>query len=262
MVASATGEILFFVFGRAGVDGQDRRLPAANLLYLVEILWYKRRTRRSACNTWRVLDIEPLQEAQMPDKPICSIEGCGKPRRMRGWCSMHYYRWRAHGDPLKVQVTYASADQQIDFIEKYIVLYEGEECLAWPFSHDPKGRATLYRGNGKRESACQVICTLAHGNRPSSRHVSAHRCGRGHEGCVNPKHLRWATQKENAADRDRHLTTVRGEEMWCAKLTVSDVRQIRSLGSTVSQRQLSKRYNVSIPTIRCVLTGKTWKHVL
>lgn len=29
---------------------------------------------------------------------ICSIEGCGKPHEARGWCSMHYMRWKTHGD--------------------------------------------------------------------------------------------------------------------------------------------------------------------
>lgn len=42
----------------------------------------------------------------MPYKPgrICSIDGCGKPLRARGWCSMHWYRWRYNGDPNVVQV--------------------------------------------------------------------------------------------------------------------------------------------------------------
>ena len=31
---------------------------------------------------------------------MCSIDGCGKPPAMRGWCSMHYNRWYRHGDPL------------------------------------------------------------------------------------------------------------------------------------------------------------------
>ena len=29
----------------------------------------------------------------------CSIEGCEKPSRARGWCDMHYRRWKTHGDP-------------------------------------------------------------------------------------------------------------------------------------------------------------------
>jgi hypothetical protein len=37
----------------------------------------------------------------------CSIEGCGKPVVGRGWCSMHYARWRTYGDPLYQTRRYA-----------------------------------------------------------------------------------------------------------------------------------------------------------
>lgn len=33
---------------------------------------------------------------------ICSIDGCGKPARTRGWCNTHHMRWYRHGDPLRV----------------------------------------------------------------------------------------------------------------------------------------------------------------
>lgn len=33
----------------------------------------------------------------------CSIEGCDKPCKGRGWCGMHWQRWRRHGDPLWVE---------------------------------------------------------------------------------------------------------------------------------------------------------------
>lgn len=32
----------------------------------------------------------------------CVIDQCVKPRLSRGWCSMHYFRWLRHGDPLTV----------------------------------------------------------------------------------------------------------------------------------------------------------------
>lgn len=30
----------------------------------------------------------------------CSIEGCDRPHWGNGWCNLHYTRWRNHGDPL------------------------------------------------------------------------------------------------------------------------------------------------------------------
>ena len=33
---------------------------------------------------------------------VCSIPGCGKPARARGWCNTHWRRWRRHGDPTVV----------------------------------------------------------------------------------------------------------------------------------------------------------------
>lgn len=32
-------------------------------------------------------------------RPQCEAEGCKKPLKSRGWCSMHYERWRRHGSP-------------------------------------------------------------------------------------------------------------------------------------------------------------------
>lgn len=36
----------------------------------------------------------------------CAVDGCGRPRRTRGFCGMHYQRWRTHGgtdgNPAKV----------------------------------------------------------------------------------------------------------------------------------------------------------------
>lgn len=36
-------------------------------------------------------------------KKQCSIEGCCKPAKGRGWCAMHWGRWRTHGDPCYVK---------------------------------------------------------------------------------------------------------------------------------------------------------------
>ena len=35
---------------------------------------------------------------------VCTIEGCERPFRARGWCATHYARWSKHGDP-SVKIT-------------------------------------------------------------------------------------------------------------------------------------------------------------
>ena len=33
----------------------------------------------------------------------CSVDGCDRRYRARGFCNLHYLRWRRHGDPLTVR---------------------------------------------------------------------------------------------------------------------------------------------------------------
>lgn len=30
----------------------------------------------------------------------CAVDGCGRPVVGWGWCTVHYRRWKRHGDPL------------------------------------------------------------------------------------------------------------------------------------------------------------------
>jgi hypothetical protein len=90
---------------------------------------------------------------------------------------------------------------------------------------------------------------------------AAHSCGNGHLGCVNPHHLRWVTPKENAADRDDHGTTPKGENQGNSKLSESDIRSIRS-SVGVSQTELAQRFGVHQGTISNILLKKTWTHVV
>ena len=87
--------------------------------------------------------------------------------------------------------------------------------------------------------------------------------------CKNPDHLFLGTQDDNVQDmimkgRDRK---VHGEEQWCAKLTETQVIEIRRLWATGRYSQsgkngLARMFGVSATTIRRVVTEIRWRHLL
>jgi hypothetical protein len=139
--------------------------------------------------------------------------------------------------------------------------HTGDECLLWPFGGLDEGYGAL-RFEGRFERAHRAMCRLAHGEPPKGRPYALHSCGNGDAGCVNPNHLRWGTQKENLADRDRHGRTLRGVLAPSSKLTEADVIMIRDrIGRGDTKMAVAADYGVSAPTIRAIVTGKTWTHV-
>lgn len=140
----------------------------------------------------------------------CSIEGCDKPAMSRGWCSAHWHRaYRNNGDPLAGRKPGAKAGEPQEYLRDVVLPYNGEDCLTWPF-----GRSSGYGKihlTGGQYLVSRVVCETVNGPPPTARHEAAHSCGKGHEGCVNPRHLSWKTPAENWADKYAHGTDNRGE---------------------------------------------------
>lgn len=138
-------------------------------------------------------------------KDPCKIDGCKGYAFGHGYCGKHYQRLRRSGDPLGGRTM---VGDPLKFIHEVAVPFTGDECLTWPYARTLAGYGAL-KLNGQL-TVSRFVCELAHGAPSSEDLVAAHSCGKGHEGCVNPKHLRWATQKENMADKIIHGTAHNG----------------------------------------------------
>ena len=135
--------------------------------------------------------------------------------------------------------------------------HDGDECLLWPYGKSNKGYG-LAVINGKQKTASRWMCILAHGKPIGDRNEAAHNCG--NPACVNPKHLRWATHKENMADRMLHGTENIGENNGKTRLTADDVRYIRSAPPHLEP--LCKKFGMNKHGISKIRSGARWGHVV
>lgn len=181
---------------------------------------------------------------------LCSVPACGKKHHSNGYCRNHNARWRAHGDPEAGKAAHGEP-------MSWLMTHRGhtdEACLIWPFARDRKGYAKLQQGGAYR-----VMCEVAHGRPPSPEHEAAHSCGLGHEGCVNPRHLRWATRKDNSADRLAHGTDLRGAKSPTTSLKPMQVEEIRSLAGRMRQKDIAMRFGIGQSTVSRIQRGKVWQ---
>lgn len=186
---------------------------------------------------------------------LCAIPSCGRPHVARGYCKSHYNRFMTYGDPL-------AGPTPIGAVQSWLhehKTFDRDECLDWPFAKHPEGYAQARDVElGRGVHAHRIMCTLAHGPCPDDKDEVAHSCGNGNLGCINPKHLRWATRSENCNDRTIHGTQNRGERCGMAKLNRDQVREIRSLQGTENVSVLARRYSVSSTTIYSIFARRLW----
>ena len=186
---------------------------------------------------------------------LCTVEGCSRYVKAHKMCNSHYERFLSHGSPTGGRVPPGTL---MKFIVEAVAT-NVDQCIPWPYTKFPNGYGKV-RLNGRCRVASRVVCEIAHGApQDTKKHVAAHSCGNGHLGCVNPRHIRWATHSENMADRIAHGTANRGDKSGRAKLTGRDVIEIRRrVNSGERIIDLALRFGVTPNTISMANTGKTW----
>lgn len=127
------------------------------------------------------------------------------------------------------------------------------ECWLWMGKRNRDGYGVCGRIGAHR-----VSWALAHGSIPASQCV-LHRCD--NRPCVNPSHLFLGTRIDNTADRDAKGRTATGRRVSTAKLSPSQVSEIRqrygSGGET--HRSLGSVFGVDHTVIGDILRGKSWR---
>lgn len=106
-----------------------------------------------------------------------------------------------------------------------------------------------------RKVAALVLSAFA-GERPA-----------GHDACHNNgvrtddrlENLRWASRKDNLADRQVHGTVNNGERNGAAVLNTGQVRAIRA--DTASQSDIAEKFGIGQATVSKIKRGARWAHV-
>lgn len=189
----------------------------------------------------------------MAKHKICAVEGCGNPHHARGFCGKHNYKFVKYGDPLAGR-TSASPGEPLRWIEQNAG-HDGDGCLPWPFEVARCGYGVV-KHNGKKRVASRVMCEFAHGLPPSQGLDAAHSCH--NPPCCNPKHLRWATRRENNDDKIENGTAMRGEKVVFAKLTERAVLEIRALDGVVAQQDIAEKFGVNATAVSRIINRKRW----
>jgi hypothetical protein len=139
-----------------------------------------------------------------------------------------------------------------------------DDCWLWIAGKTGKGYGTI-KLKGREVLAHRLSYAWAHNIDPLSEYFAdvdvLHRCD--NPPCVNPAHLFSGTHADNMADAALKLRLPHGVEHFRAKLNDDLVRQIRSAGLTAKREivEFASRIGVDESTIRCVLRGRTWRHV-
>jgi len=133
------------------------------------------------------------------------------------------------------------------------------DCVMWDGAVDKDGYGLLST-DGKAHRANRFFLEKKLGRPLGAGMWALHTCDE--PGCVNPEHLWEGTRDDNREDMLEKGREARGESHGLAKLTDSQIAEIRHLyASGVTQDVIGAKFNVTGNNVGFVVRGATWRHV-
>lgn len=129
-------------------------------------------------------------------------------------------------------------------------------CWLWEGARDWDGYGRIKRGRRVVVGVHRLVAELCLPN-PDGWPNVLHSCDQ--PSCVNPHHLRWGTDADNAADRCARGRQPRGAVHGLSKLTeVSAMAIYRAEGTCAA---IAARFGVSPRSVRGIKLRQTWRHI-
>ena len=195
----------------------------------------------------------------------CKIDGCTKVAKGRGWCSMHYRRWRQHGDPLVTLTPHRGQDAEGRYEALVDRITTPDGCHPWTgaltqrWSDQVVGYGRLFV-DGHQVYAHRWGYEHYIGSIPDVMQIR-HTCD--NPPCQNRDHWVLGTAADNMQDRSDRERQARGERHGVARLTAAEVLAIREeyAAGGVTQEALGEKYGITQGHIGEIIRRTSWKHI-
>ncbi len=134
---------------------------------------------------------------------------------------------------------------------------ETDECVIWPRRLSAQGYAYVY-GDGYHHRPAHRVALELREPPPTPRHMAIH--GPCHNrACINYRHLRWGTGRDNEMDKVRDGTSNRGERHGLAKLTRTQAAMVRALAAGgFTHKAIAGVFGVSPSTVGAIARKENW----
>lgn len=124
------------------------------------------------------------------------------------------------------------------------------ECILWQKAKNKAGYGITWHNN-KWAYAHRAVMNAKKGE------VVLHTCD--NPSCVNPEHLIIGTSKQNSQDMVSKNRQAKGEKAGSAKLTKTQVTEIRAYKNTLPSRKVAVLFSISKTNVLDIWKNKIWK---